>query len=157
MKLHSRLGKTKKIREKEEKDLDLIKQRKKDIKEGRVKLNGREIFLQQLEEQKIFLDEDDGDTLDIMSLRKAKVDLEEELDRENMRVISNLNATMAQEFADYQEPDEDQLKKLLNPVDNTITIITNNDSQVKVDASLFDEDIDNLPDDGAGEDTEVKN
>jgi len=147
MKLHLMPGKKKKVREKLEKEQELVKQRKKDIKEGKVKLNGREIFLQQLEEQRINFDDGGDDTFDINTLRKARVDEEERLDLENMKVISELNATMAEQFADYKEPDEEELKKMLNTGDNTITIITNNDSQVKVDTSLFDEDIDNLPDD----------
>jgi len=58
---------------------------------------------------------------------------------------------MAQEFSDYQEPDEEELRKMLDRESNsnTITILTN-DNQIQVDASLFGDDID-IPDD------EVKN
>jgi len=48
-------GKIKKLKEKREREEEAINKRKRDIKEGNVKLNGREILTQQMENKKIYV------------------------------------------------------------------------------------------------------
>jgi len=64
--------KEKKLRERAEKEEERIKQRSKDLKSGLVKLTGREIILQQQEQDKNFDEDGEDDGFDIMALLRKK-------------------------------------------------------------------------------------
>jgi len=125
--------------------------------------------MQQQEQNSAQLEEEGDDAIDLAALRKEKKNVEDKLDMENARVISEI----ATEYFNIQEPNEEEIEKMLNnnpnPTiisndSNTITIVTDN-SAVKVNASLFDDDenlpddIDdeNIPDEDDGKKLEVKN
>jgi len=100
--------KDKKLKEKREREEEAINKRKRDIKEGNVKLNGREILTQQMENKKFMFEEEGAEEMiDLSAFMKEKIDQEEQLDKENYKLISNIQSS----FSDYKEPTEDELKK----------------------------------------------
>jgi len=146
--------KDKKLQLKAEKEEESKNQRTKDIKSGHVKLTGREIILQQFENNKI-QQEEEGDDFDIVSLLKKKVELEEEVDKENAKKIKEI----AKDLSDLKEPNEEQIQKYLygDKIENDNTLLV---KEVKVDIDLFNEDIEDFPDedvDENGENGELEN
>jgi len=96
------------LKEKREREEEAINKRKRDIKEGNVKLNGREILTQQMENKKFMFEEEGAEEmLDLSAFMKEKIDQEDQLDKENYKLISDIQSS----FSDYKEPTEDELKK----------------------------------------------
>jgi len=143
--------KDKKLQVKRDKEDEAINKRKRDIKEGNVKLNGREILTQQMENKKFMFEEEGAEEMiDLSAFMKEKIDQEEQLDKENYKLISNIQTS----FSDYKEPTEDELKKIIEGQNNTEKTEPNGNNTVitteglKIDASLYqDEDVDDIDED----------
>jgi len=55
----------------------------------------------------MFEEEGAEEMIDLSAFMKEKIDQEEQLDKENYKLISNIQSS----FSDYKEPTEDELKK----------------------------------------------
>jgi len=152
--------KEKKIREREDRDEEMRMQRTRDLKSGAAKLTGREIIMQQHEEQRLNLDDGDDDAIDLAALRREKEEEEDALDRENAKLIEEITT----EYSNIKEPDEEEIERILsgqngetkgkenNETNGKDTITEGDDGQktlivekVKVDVDLFNEEED-IPD-----------
>jgi len=146
--------KEKKIREREDREEEMRKQRTRDLKSGVAKLTGREIIMQQHEEQRLNLDDGDDDAMDLAALRREKEEEEDALDLENAKRIEVNNL-------DYSNVNDEDIERILrgengetNGKENNgnDTITEGDDGQktlivekVKVDVDLFNEE-DDIPD-----------
>jgi predicted RNA binding protein YcfA (HicA-like mRNA interferase family) len=149
-----KIWKEKKMKERADRELEALNKRKKDIKAGIVKLSGREILTQKIEDKTLNFEEENEEAFDLSIFLREKTDMEEQVDKENFNFISSIQT----EFSDYKEPTEEELQKFLenknnNTVtvsneNNTVTITTENSTKIQVgDASLFDDDnIDDIED-----------
>jgi len=153
-----KVWKDKKIREREDREEEIRKQRTKDLKSGAAKLTGREIIMQQHEEQRLDLDDGDDDAIDLAALRREKQEEEDALDLENAKLIEGITT----EYSNIKEPNEEEIERILsgtqkengiennetNGIDTTVgdeekkTLIV---EKVKVDVDLFNEEED-IPD-----------
>jgi predicted RNA binding protein YcfA (HicA-like mRNA interferase family) len=147
-----KVWKEKKLKERADREMEALNKRKKDIKAGTVKLTGREILTQKIEDKTLNFEEENEEAFDLSIFLREKTDMEEQVDKENFNFIS----TIQNEFSDYKEPTEEELKKFLETKNNTVTVsnenntvtITTENSKIQVgDASLFDDDnIDDIED-----------